>query len=390
MKRKTLLSCALSLLLLASSLASPVYAGTPGDGDYDKKSRSVGGATATLVHDTVYSGSECGMTAKAVYTGTANKKMDAMGFSYEVYSLFNQEDPYDSDAASDSDTSRISAVSKKTDGFWKSEADFDYAKGGSTWSPSSRIYNCAENPGVRAKSLESDQIPQPPSDDNIDYFINVVENYQQQTNSNKKRSLSKSEKTDEQDIVELFFRDQEQKLKEYNVKLSDIEIDGQPKDLTNIKNFEDQVTGIQFDNAKESKLIKVIHFKEIEATTEEKTFSVLPYAFIDQTNNRIDSGFITEEIAKKNTEEEEEEEEENPNLKLSKIPSKARTGAYINFDMFDDKPTNQKYYYSKNNDWWYEKDLAGHGDTVWKLKHRGSKEYWSFTAAGKIIRYKSN
>jgi hypothetical protein len=380
LKSSKLLPSILGMALLGSLFISPVYAGSTSDGDKDKRSRTVGTATATYINDTVYTASKCGMSAKAVYSAYANKTMDGIGISYEVYSLFDEEDAFDSDSASDSNTSRVSMVSKETHGYYKSEADFDFARSGSTWSPFSRVYNCAENPSSRAYRYDSLK------QDSVDYLIQKIDQYelnQESLTRYNQRSVSDKKEDILLEIAELLFKDQETKLKKYGVDLSDLKIVETPYELKNVDKFVDEFTGIEIENNEESELIKVVHFKPILTKEGNQSYVVLPYAFVDQTNKRVDTGIIAEEL-----ETSKQVKAASSDLNLSKIPSKMRNGEYIRFDMFEDSPKNGKYYYSKNNDWWYERDYGGHGGTYWKLKHRGSNEYWSFTSSGKIIRYK--
>jgi hypothetical protein len=379
LKSSKLLTGIVGMALLGSLFNSPAYAGSISDGDKDKRSRTVGNATATYINDTVYTASRCGMSAKAVYSAYADKTMDAIGISYEVYSLFDMENAFDSDSASDSDTRRVGMVSKETHGYYKSEADFDFARSGSTWSPFSRVYNCAENPSSRAYNYDSLK------QDSVEYLIQKIDQFEFNQGSMIRNQRFDSDKKENilLEIAELLFKNQETKLNKYGVNLSDLKIVETPYELKNVDNFVDEFTGIEVENNGKSKLIKVVHFKPILTKSGDKSYVVLPYAYVDQTNKRVDTGIIAEEIETSN-----QIKLANSDLKLSKIPSKMRNGEYIKFDMFEDKPKNGKYYYIKNNDWWYERDNAGHGGTYWKLKHRGSNEYWSITSSGKIIRYK--
>lgn len=69
-----------------------------------------------------------------------------------------------------------------------------------------------------------------------------------------------------------------------------------------------------------------------------------------------------------------------------KIPSKLKTGDKVDMSKFNrKKPGDGPPTWIGPDDWYIQKDIAGHGGSVWKLFNWAGKRIASLAADGKIL-----
>lgn len=371
-------SVSLSLSLLLVFITQSALAA-----DQSKKEKTLDGVKTQYAHVPHWSQkNDCTSTVRggiAMTVGSSNHKtkLDSVSASYEVYSLIGGDEPVEQDSTSNSESTGVGLASEKYKYYYKSKGEAALVNGKATWEPSSTIYNPCdpENPTIAAKSLDGNR-------DDIENLIKQIEKAESVTSKSKTVSLE-SNKDSKKQLIATLFNDKEQRLSEFGIRLTDLNI-SQIDDYKNVKEFKDKITDIDFKLAKNSDLVKSVYLTPVKGEKNGVKYIITGYAFVDKTNQELDKGLIIEAINGDSDDEEPPKE----NLHLEKIPAKILNGVLVDFSKFEDKPKSGKYYYIKNNRWWYEKDFGGH-QTSWKLKHSGSNEYWSFTASGKIIRYKS-
>ncbi|EJL43401.1 hypothetical protein BAG01nite_48140 [Brevibacillus agri] len=265
----------ISVFMVGLSLAVGTFIpSTHAISDYDKRSYNLSGTTVSYIQDTVYSDTQCGSSAKAVFTATSPSSLTEIGMDYKVYGLFYPDRVVDSQSTLLKNSARASLVSKVVYDFYRAYAAYTFNKNGSYWKPTSETFNCAEY------SLRSAE--QHPSSFTIDGISEQAE------------SLATDElvgKTNKHTVAEFLLADQSPVLEEYGLTLKDLKLSKKPTVKKNVKKFEDVETGVVFENNEES-TFKVFNFKPIKGKKDGQKYEILAYAVVDETTKRVDKGLI--------------------------------------------------------------------------------------------------
>lgn len=265
----------ISVLVVGLSLTVGTFIpSTHAISDYDKRSYNLSGTTVSYIQDTVYSDTQCGASAKAVFTATSPANLTEIGMDYKVYGLFYPDRVVDSQSTLLQNSSRASLVSKVVYDFYRAYAAYTFNKSGSYWKPTSETFNCAE---YSLRSAEKH-----PSNSTFDRISEQAE------------SLATDElagKADKHTVAEFLLADQLPVLEEYGLTLKDLKLSKKPTVKKSVKKFEDAETGVVFENKVESNF-KIFHFKPIQAKKDGQKYEILAYAIVDETTKRVDKGLI--------------------------------------------------------------------------------------------------